>query len=244
VEKLDPKSIENILALTPLQEGMLFHYLQAPRGGLYFEQLSLEISGTIDSALFEKAWNTVVRTNEMLRTVFRWEKMEKPSQIILKEHQCQLIFHDLSAKDGDQRNAELDEIKTKDREDGFDLNRVPFRVILCKLDETQYEIIISNHHIIYDGWSTGIILKEFFSAYRRLSKGEVFTPPVKPGFKEFVKWLQRQDNAKEEKSWESYLKEFYSSPGAPAAPADAANASRKTPTRHRLLRIVGGGMVA
>ena len=52
IKKLDKQDIENILALTPLQEGMLFHYLQDPRSGLYFEQLSLEISGEIDVQLF------------------------------------------------------------------------------------------------------------------------------------------------------------------------------------------------
>ena len=108
MEKLNPKNIENILALTPLQEGMLFHYLQDPQSPLYFEQLSLEISGEIDVPYFEKAWNTVIETNEMLRTVFRWEKLEKPSQIILKEHKCNVIFYDLSAKDGSQKKTALD----------------------------------------------------------------------------------------------------------------------------------------
>ena len=55
------------------------------------------------SNYFEKAWNIVIKTNEMLRTVFRWEKLEKPSQIILKEHKCKVIFHDLSDKDSGQR---------------------------------------------------------------------------------------------------------------------------------------------
>ncbi|MCU0289934.1 MAG: condensation domain-containing protein, partial [Acidobacteria bacterium] len=78
MEKLDPKCIENILTLTPLQEGMLFHYLKDSRNDLHFEQLNLEISGSIDVDLFEKAWNVVIQSNEMLRTVFRWEKVEKP----------------------------------------------------------------------------------------------------------------------------------------------------------------------
>ncbi|HLP57950.1 MAG TPA: condensation domain-containing protein, partial [Candidatus Deferrimicrobium sp.] len=82
MEKLDPNQIENIIALTSLQEGMLFHYLQVPQSQLYFEQLSLEISGEIDVSHFEKAWQVVIETNEMLRTVFRWEKVENPVQIV------------------------------------------------------------------------------------------------------------------------------------------------------------------
>ncbi|HLP62678.1 MAG TPA: amino acid adenylation domain-containing protein, partial [Candidatus Deferrimicrobium sp.] len=206
MEKLDPKSIENIFALTPLQEGMLFHYLRSPHSELYFEQLSLEISGTIDIQVFQKTWHLIIETNEMLRTVFRWERLEKPSQIILKEPPFELRFHDLSDMGNDRKKTALAEMKTKDREEGFDLNRVPFRVTLCKLDECQYEMIISNHHILYDGWSNGIILKEFFKIYQTLFKKEqVRKFPAKPSFKEYIKWLQNLDRNTQEQYWRGYL---------------------------------------
>ena len=82
LKKLNKKDFEDIVFLTPMQEGMLYYYLKAPGSGQYFEQLNLEISGEIDVELFEKALNFVVETNEMLRTVFRWAKVEHPIQII------------------------------------------------------------------------------------------------------------------------------------------------------------------
>ena len=86
MKRLDNKNIEDILALTPMQEGMLFHYLKDPNSDYYFEQLSLEISGEIDVEIFQKAWNFVIGTNEMLWVVFRWEKLENPIQVILRGH--------------------------------------------------------------------------------------------------------------------------------------------------------------
>ena len=80
--KIDKKEIEDIIALTPMQEGMLFHHLKNPGADCYFEQLSLNITGEIDTRCFEQAWNFVIRTNRMLRTVFRWEAVDKPVQII------------------------------------------------------------------------------------------------------------------------------------------------------------------
>ncbi len=209
MKKLDKAVMEDITALTPMQEGMLYHYLKDPKCDLYFEQLSLEISGKIDRHCFEQAWNLVIKVNEMLRTVFRWEKLEKPSQIILKEHQCQVSFYDLSGKDCIQKKTALEEIKKKDRRETFDLQEVPFRVILCKLEGKKFEVVISNHHILYDGWSTGIILKEFFKAYHELCSGKQSIKLLfKPPFKEFIKWIQNQDRIKQEKFWGEYLTGF------------------------------------
>ncbi|MCU0289436.1 MAG: condensation domain-containing protein, partial [Acidobacteria bacterium] len=210
MEKLESHHIENIFALTHLQEGIFFHYLKdRQNNNLYFEQLSLKITGAINRQHVENAWNAVIKTNEMLRVVFRWEKMEKPSQIILKRHSCILKFHDLSDIENDQKETLLLKIKKDDRNEGFDLNLVPFRIILCKMAEEQYVMIISNHHILYDGWSNGIILKEFFQVYHERIKGNLsFKLPAKPSFKEFIKWMQNLDRKKTEKYWSNYLAGF------------------------------------
>ncbi|UCH93956.1 MAG: amino acid adenylation domain-containing protein [Candidatus Aminicenantes bacterium] len=206
MEKLDKKNIEDILSLTPMQEGMLFHYLQDPGSDIYFEQLSLDISGEIDADLFGKAWNFVIETNEMLRTVFRWEKVENPVQIILKKHQLQPKFFDLSGKEPGEKKKCLEKIKVEDKKEKFDLREVPFRVTLCKVEENKYEMMISNHHILYDGWSTGIILKEFFEVYHAFLNGDQRTKPsLKPSFREFVQWLQDQDKGQQKRFWEGYL---------------------------------------
>lgn len=211
----EKKNIEDIFALTPMQEGMLFHYLHEPESDYYYEQLSLEISGKIDPEIFEKAWNRVIQINEMLRAVFRWEKSENPVQLILKEYRFKPQYSSLkniTAEDGGKK---------------FDLKEIPFRVTLCshsgdknggkdgdKDGDKDFDkdhintMIISNHHILYDGWSNGIILKEFFTAYSRLSKGEPLRPPHKKKFKEFVKWSLSRDTAKEESFWNNYLLDF------------------------------------
>ena len=60
-------------------------------------------------------------------------------------------------------------------------------------------MIISNHHILYDGWSNGIILKEFFNVYNDLAHKRTPPKPVKKGFKEYIKWIKSQDKNKLEK---------------------------------------------
>ncbi len=212
-KKPGKENIEDILALTPVQEGMLFHYLKAPDSDLYFEQLCLQISGRIEVDLFEKAWNYVIENNEMLRTAFRWEKLEKPVQIILKNQKLKLEYFDFSGNVEEQENKGgneklLAEIKARDREEKFDLWQVPFRIKLCKVEKDRYEIIISNHHILYDGWSNGIILEEFSNAYFELLHQKTPLKPVKGKFKDYIRWLQNQDAEKQDKFWKEYLEGF------------------------------------
>jgi len=206
MKEVDKKNIQDILALTPMQEGMLFHYLEDQKSHQYFEQLSISILAQIDPVIFEAAWNIVVQSNEMLRTVFRWEKVEHPLQIILKEYAIKPIYVDIPGKTVSEKQKLLNAIKVKDRETKFDLQHVPFRITLCKLHPKQYQLIVSNHHILYDGWSNGIILREFFNAYNALSNGKKSIKPIKTKFKEFVKWTREQDTEKQGEYWSDYLR--------------------------------------
>ncbi|MCX6582995.1 MAG: amino acid adenylation domain-containing protein [Candidatus Aminicenantes bacterium] len=205
----DKKDIQDILPLTPMQEGMLFHYLKEPASDLYFEQLSLAVSGNMAAELCKKAWNAVIDANEMLRTAFRWEKLENPVQIILKVFRLQPLYYDLTGGDAGNTNKRLDALKANDRQMKFDLREVPFRVTLCKTGEDHYEMIISNHHILFDGWSSGIILEEFFNAYNAFAMGKEWVKPVKTGFKEFVKRYHAPtadtDSSEQENFWGNYL---------------------------------------
>ncbi len=208
LKKTDRKDIEDIIALTPMQEGMLFHYLKDPEDNHYFEQLCLDISGTVDIEIFKKTWNFIIEQNEMLRALFQWEKLKNPVQVFLKEHKIQPEYYDFSERAISERKKCLEELKINDRGKKFDLREVPFRITLCKVEKDKYAMIISNLHILYDGWSNGILLREFFNAYADFVDLKEPEKPVKTKFKEFVKWIQDQDTEKQEKFWRNYLKGF------------------------------------
>ncbi len=219
-KQLNKKNIEDIVALTPLQEGMLFHYLQNPGSPLYLEQLSLDISGPMDKGFFEAAWQEVARRNGALRTLFRWDKMEKPVQIVLKPStkesagstvgsggpKIRYVSFSPIGEDSERAGDKwVENIKAADREERFDLTASPFRVTLCEVTENRHQMIISNHHILLDGWSTGILLKEFFGTYAALVEGRHTQGQAKQPFKEFVKWIRTQDPAAAETFWRNYL---------------------------------------
>ncbi len=209
--KVTKRNTEDILALTSLQEGILFHYLKAPGGPLYFEQLRIDLSGPVDFETFKAAWHWVARANRALRTVFRWEKLEAPAQLILKDYSPSVTFLQMPEIPGQGDTGDTDPeewlraVTGAGRDAGFDLREVPFRVTLCRVGPEDYAIIISHHHILYDGWSTGIILKEFFGAYSSLCLGREPVPAVKPGFKDYLRVLEGRDRGPEAGFWGRYL---------------------------------------
>ncbi len=214
--KIDKSALRDLVSLTPVQEGMLFHFLKNPRGSSYFEQLCLEIDGDVDVTAVENAWNAVIKNNEMLRALFRWEGLEKPVLAILKEHKIEVTCHDCLKVPGteppdadvDDVSAAYNRVRERDREEGFDLLTVPFRVTVIKRGDRDFVMMVSNHHILYDGWSNGIILTEFFKAYRQLSEGGPAKPIAKTSYKEFIKWLKHRDVPRQERFWKEYLRGF------------------------------------
>lgn len=208
-KKIDRKDVADILELTPMQQGMIFHYMYDFESEQYFEQLSLNVTGMVKYEEIKKAWNFVAENNEILRTVFRWDKLEKPIQIILKQKEIPIRQHDISKSNIERRKKLLEDIRQKDKEEGIDLQIEPFRVTLCKLEEEEYEMIISNHHILYDGWSNGILLKEFVEAYTDLLEHRQPQRKTKTRFKDFVNWVHQQNPNMQKKYWVNYLSGFY-----------------------------------
>ncbi len=209
VMKLDKTSVENILPLTPIQQGMLFHYLNEPSSGHYIEQLSLNMQGTIDVPRLKEAWQFVCASNEMLRTVFRWEGLDNPLQIVLKHKELTVTVHNFSNDTGDQLERKVQELREADRAKKFDLQQEVIRLAICLKSKQSCELIITNHHIIYDGWSTGILLREFLDSYDKLVSGRVPERPVhKSEYKQFVQWLTTKDKNEGLRYWRTVTEQI------------------------------------
>ncbi|CAH0316009.1 non-ribosomal peptide synthetase [Peribacillus sp. Bi134] len=203
MEKLDKKIIENIMGLTSLQQSMLFSYVMDEDSRECHEQLSLTISGDIKLDLLEKSWNSVIENNEMLRTVFRWKGIENPVQIVKKNHGITIQYYDFTEK-LDKEGA-VEDIKSMDFSTRIDLTKETIRVYLCKLDNHQYNMIITNHHIIYDGWSNGIILNELVEAYSSFYRGSSPKVQIKTKFSEFVKYTTNLNKNEQKEYWDHFI---------------------------------------
>ncbi|WP_159882307.1 non-ribosomal peptide synthetase [Paenibacillus puerhi] len=208
--------IADVYPLSPMQEGMLFLSLLDRRSAAYFEQTSYMIHGQLDLELVGKSFSKLVERYDLLRSVFVHLRLERPRQLVLAERQTNVYFEDLSHLNEEARQERIRQFELEDRTNVFSLSEdLLFRLSVLRLASQQYKVIWSSHHVLIDGWSTWILLKEFFDLYAKLKHGEPL-PVLKPKrHVEYIRWLKRQDHAKAKAYWESCLEAYESTAKLP-----------------------------
>ncbi len=204
---MQTNNIEDIYELSPIQQGLLFHILYSPDSGVYCEQYSISIQGNLNFAAFEKAWEQVFTQHSILRTAFHWEELEKPLQVVSKKVKLPLEKIDWRDISQNLQKLQLKAFAHADRQRGFELSQAPLmRLTLIQLSDDIYELIWTNYHLILDGWSRALLIKEVFEFYKALCEGENlhFKPPL--AYKNYITWLRQQDHSQAEKFWREFLK--------------------------------------
>ena len=150
--------LETILPLSPLQEGLMFHALYdeaAP--DVYTVQIGVRFEGVFDDARMRTAAQALLRRHANLRATIHHRGLEHPVQVIGRE--VPLPWHevDLSALEGVDQRARLDELLAADRLKRFELSAGPLlRFTLLRLARQEHLLVLTNHHVLLDGWSMPI----------------------------------------------------------------------------------------
>lgn len=206
IESIERKNVEDIYGLCPLQKGIFFHYLTKPDSDSYLAQLTLSLRGNININLFKKALKTVTANNEMLRTVFRWEGLVNPVQIVLKDYEIPVFIYDFSNISENDTVKEVERLKKSVRARKIDIAKSPVEIMLVRISDRRCEMVLSWHHIVYDGWSNAIFLRETMTAYDSLINGIPVKSTAKRRYKEFVKWCESRDEEQQQNYWRDYFK--------------------------------------
>lgn len=202
------KNIQKIYPLTPMQEGMLYHALN-DKSNTYFVQASYTISGNLDPEILAETIRRLSQRHDIFRTAFVYDKTERPLQIVLKNREIAFHFEDLAHKSEKYIIDFLETFREEDKANRFDLTKdALIRLAVFKTKKNQFEFILSNHHIILDGWCYSILMKELVSIYTALLKGE--EPVLQPAmpYRNFISYLEKKDVREEKKHWGDYLKNY------------------------------------
>jgi len=229
--------IENVYRLSPMQFGMYYHYLKDEDTSLYFEQFEISLQGEVDRDLLEKSFNMLLARYSVLRTIFVREDCPELLQIVVNKREASLQFVDISDLQGEASDSYIEAFMQNDRDMGFDLaSDILIRIALLKTGSTDYKIILSFHHIIMDGWCTGIIFNDLLQIYVSLRKNRpTRLSTVKP-YSRYIEWLESRDKKSSLDFWKKYLDEYRHPVELPKSVTPAKDIKTSLEKHHFLLQ--------
>jgi surfactin family lipopeptide synthetase C len=203
------RQIEAIYPLSPMQQGMLFHTLNSPDSGIYFEQWGGTFVGRLDISAFKQAWQSVVERHPVLRTLFAWQTKKEPLQVVIQNVELPWTECDWRAYSTTEQQARLESFLQADMQQGFALNQAPLmRFSLIQLADDTYHFVWSHHHLLLDGWSLSTVLTEVLVFYEAFSQSQEISLAQPRPYKDYIVWLGNQDMAEAETFWRHNLRGF------------------------------------
>ena len=202
---LSPELLEDILPLSPMQEGFLYHAL-AEQSGAYFEQSAYRLVGRIQPALFEEAWNRLLTRHPNLRVTYWHGDGHRPMQAVRRDRRVEFRFEDWRSVTPDEQRDRLTSFRAHERRRGFDLASEPLvRVALFQVSDTTADAVWGFPHILLDGWSAGMLLSELLAIYAELLGGPRARLPEPVPYRRYLQWLERQDREASSRYWAQLL---------------------------------------
>lgn len=185
-------------------------FLQRMRPGTsaYNLPISIRLSEQVNLAALKRSINEIVLRHEVLRTRFELHGGE-PKQIISPGGEIDLPIVDLSDLASDLRERVGQRINTRQARRPFDLERGPlFQTLLLRLEATEHALLIYMHHIIADGWSIGILIRELDSLYKAYCDGKASPLPDLPiQYADYAVWQNARLESEEFEKLMSYWTE-------------------------------------
>ncbi|WNE94149.1 non-ribosomal peptide synthase/polyketide synthase [Streptomyces luomodiensis] len=200
-----PRKIEDILPLAPLQEGLLFHSVY-DEGELdpYVVQASFDIEGPVDTAALRGAAETLLARHAILRAAFRQRKNGDWAQVVMRAVPLPWTETDLSALPEEERSAAVAEAMAADRSTRFDVTRPPLlRFTLIRLGASLHRLVLTNHHLVLDGWSLPVLMGELCALYD--AHGDAGAMPRVRPYRDYLTWLAAQDREAARTAWREAL---------------------------------------
>lgn len=198
--------IADILTLTPLQQGLLFHASctesPADRGDLYAMQLDISMAGPLDLNRLRDAVQMLFDRHPHLLARFVYLRSGEPVQIVQDGPVAPWRYVDLATDDLDP-DEQVERLCAAERAAVCDVaHQSPSRAVLIRVAADQHRLVLTNHHIVLDGWSLPILLRELFAAY----SGEDL--PAVSSYRRFLGWLAKQDHPAAHAAWRKVFAGF------------------------------------
>jgi nonribosomal peptide synthetase CepC len=216
--------VEDVWPVTPLQEGFLFHSRLAGDGpDSYIVQDTTRIDGPLDTAVLRTAWETVVARHAPLRACFPEPPGSGgPIQVIPSAVRLPWREEDLTGLTHADALAQAAKLAAEERARRFDLARPPLiRILLIRIATAEHHLVVTNHHILMDGWSLPLLQREVTDLYDA-GGDPAGLAPVTP-YRDYIAWLSSRDRDAARAAWRGELADA-TTPTLLAAPGTGTTA--------------------
>jgi amino acid adenylation domain-containing protein/non-ribosomal peptide synthase protein (TIGR01720 family) len=187
---------EQALPLSFAQQRLWFIHQLDPLSAVYNIPAAVQLHGLFHRPAFQSALDAVLRRHESLRTSFSHAD-GLPFQLISPQRRCPMLFSDLSELPAEERLTAARRIASTDAAQPFDLSEVPLlRVHLLRLQEEEHIVLLVMHHIISDGWSMSILVRELSELYDAFWRGQESPLAALPiQYADYAVWQREQVSA-------------------------------------------------
>ncbi|MDR0268868.1 MAG: amino acid adenylation domain-containing protein [Paenibacillus sp.] len=171
--------IEDAWPLAALQSGMIYHSMLHEESPVYHDIFAYDIEAPVQVELIIKALRAVVANRPQLRSAFDLEGFSKPLQLIYSKLEPPVRMVDIRHLAVSEQDEAIDGWIEGEKRQGFIFAQAPlFRVQIHIRSEYGFNLGLSFHHAILDGWSVALVLSDFRKAYADLLTGAKETNPV------------------------------------------------------------------
>ncbi|MEO1004277.1 MAG: condensation domain-containing protein, partial [Cyanobacteria bacterium J06638_38] len=190
------------------QQRLWFLQQLEPDNFFYNEHLAIQLTGFLDIAALKQSINEIVQRHEVLRTNFQIEEGQSV-QTIYPDLRVTLSMVDLWKLPEFEQNREVQRLVTEEIQCPFNLIQGPLlRWTLLKLGKQKYVLLLVIHHIVGDGWSMGLLIRELSAYYQELTRGKPASLPELPiQYADFAVWQRQELQGKKLESQLSYWKQ-------------------------------------
>ncbi|MGM7649073.1 amino acid adenylation domain-containing protein, partial [Nocardia sp. JW2] len=198
-------ALSEVWPLSPLQAGLMFHaMISSATVDVYTVQAVLDLTGTLDAERLRKAAQGVLDRYPNLRTAFVTDSAGQPVQVVLGELDVPWREVDLTELPEDVRMPRMQQLLAADRANQFDMATAPLiRFGLFKTAEDKAHLSITVHHILVDGWSMPLLMRDLLVLYA--VHGDLTALPRVASYRNFLSWLSGWDREVSLRAWADAL---------------------------------------
>ncbi|HWF04140.1 MAG TPA: condensation domain-containing protein, partial [Candidatus Angelobacter sp.] len=172
-------------------------------------EVGCKIEAGLNLAAFRRAWEEVIRRHAVLRTAFLWEGLSRPMQVVRQTIELPWVEEDWRAFSETEQKEKWRKFQEANRSREFDFKQAPMlRLALMRTGEEGYYFAWTGHHIVLDGWCWQIVMGEALSLYDSYCEGRTLQLRSPRLYRDYLAWLQRQDETKAEAFWREKLQGF------------------------------------